>query len=922
MLALWLACLGIALGAKNNNAKIVKISGVFPVFNKEDGSVISSGAQEVAAFEMAVREINAGLYDDKYPSLKGITIHRSTTFLTSDFIDAVEKALEYNGWKSDGMIGSNTNGLCNAVAQVNNGYKQNQVAYGCTGSYLSYVGPYPYFFRTCSDDAYQGVALAKLLPVKFPEWKAVTVFSTTGNDLGYGSDMFQQFQGQAIQDGYLNIVSQHQFRSGLADLTGILDKAKSAGTRIFILFMKGDDAANLIYQGWKAGLFVPGTQLIGANQMIGPESLQSKFFPADAVANLADILKGALALRQTTLADHPTDEYLKWIARWRAQPRTVPTQQNNPTVPDYDNIARCNTTVDNTSHGNFIYKGTTRTSKTNGKNTTRCVGNIFSTFAEDGSDTAILAPFVYDSVLGMAKGLADSIAAGNTGAYGASTYYGGDTLGAVMAAEGFLYDGVTGPVHFRSGDSTGYGYGDRETGMSFELLNFHPTTYCFKDQSGGLESMGRWEADKPFVDCDPTADADCFYVFNTPDNSRPLDRPPPIINSFAGSAAIILYFLAALSIVLAVGFAIMIARTAHKRLVKSYQPMMLYMALFGFFLSAIRTILAGIPFTDSVCTADVWFGHASFMIVFSTLTMKTWRVHLVINSSGFRRIKVTTQQVVLATVFIIGLLFVYLAILTGVGKPGMAYVETDLGALRVQLYPKCRDEVPGIGIALYVIEALWIAQGARLCWATKDAPDAVNDSGPIATSMYVIIFVSVIVFLLVFLIQIDPQTAELIIGLGFALATLSAEMALFLPKAILLWKGAELDNKMQIIMPDGRTLAEHNNKAQIGDHKAAEASSKPVYEKDSLTLLGRNKDQNLIVCKEQIMRWQKLMMSIEQRQILGTGSGSGSSPQSQSRHSQSYAPQDTQDGDLETTSLTGARLAIEEGDEAAAAREP
>jgi hypothetical protein len=127
---------------------------------------------------------------------------------------------------------------------------------------------------------------------------------------------------------------------------------------------------------------------------------------------------------------------------------------------------------------------------------------------------------------------------------------------------------------------------------------------------------------------------------------------------------------------------------------------------------------------------------------------------------------------------------------------------------------------------------------------------------------------------------------------------------------------------MQIIMPDGRTLAEHNNKAQIGDDKAAEANSKPVYEKDSLTLLGKNKDQNVIVCKEQIMRWQKLMMSIEQRQILGTGSGSGSSHQSQSRHSQSYAPQDTQDGDLETTSLTGARLAIEEGDEAAAAREP
>jgi hypothetical protein len=762
--------------------------------------------------------------------------------------------------------------------------------------------------------------LAKLLPVKFPEWRAVTVFSTTGNDLGYGSDMFQQFQGQAILDGYLNIVSQHQFRSGLADLTSIIDKAKSAGTRIFILFMQGDDAANLIYQGWKAGLFGPGTQLIGANQMIGPECLKSKFFPADGVSNLADILKGAFVLRQTTLAIHPTDAYKAWIKRWRAQPSTVPALSTDPKVPNYEDYTHCNTTKDNNLHD--LYRATVRNSANLPATTTvnRCVGNIFSSFAEDGSDTASLAPFVYDSVLGMAKGLADSIAAGNTGAYGTSNYYGGDVLGAVMAAEGFNYEGITGPVHFRSGDSTGYGYGDRETGMSFELLNFHPTTYCFKDQTGGLESLGVWEAGKPFVDCDATTNANCFYVFNTPDNSRPLDRPPPIINSLAGSAAIILYFLAALSLVLAAGFGIMIARTAHKRLVKSYQPMMLYMALFGFFLAAIRTTLAGVHFTDSICLADVWFGHTSFMIVFSTLTMKTWRVHLVINSSGFRRIKVTTQQDVLATLFIIGLLLVYLAILTGVGKPGMTYVETVLGSLKLELYPKCRDKVPGIGIALYVIEALWIAQGARLCWATKDAPDAVNDSGPIATSMYFIIFVSVIVFLLVFLIQIDPQTAELIIGLGFALATLTAEMALFLPKAILLWKGAELNNKMQIIMPDGRTLAEHNNKAQIGDDKAAEKDNKPVYEKDSLTLLGKNKDQNVIVCKEQIMRWQRLMMSIEQRQILGTGSGSGSSHASQSRLSQAYA-QDTLDGDLETTSLTGARLAIDEGDEAAASSE-
>lgn len=385
-----------------------------------------------------------------------------------------------------------------------------------------------------------------------------------------------------------------------------------------------------------------------------------------------------------------------------------------------------------------------------------------------------------------------------------------------------------------------------------------------------------WEQEAGFKGCDVSQNPNCYYVYNTADGSIPIDRPRPVINALPASGSIILFLLAALSITIAAGFGAMIFRFRNKRLVKTYQPQMLYLTLFGFWCASIRIITAGYAFTDSVCNASVWFGHISFMIVFTTLTIKTWRVHIIVNSS-FRRIKITTQMVVLATLAIVGLMCVYLIIVSAVGVPHLEYQIKDLGGLKSTWYPKCVDKVPEISIVLYVLEALWLAQGARLCWATKDAPDAVNDSGPIATAMYVIIFVAVVVFLLVFLIQLEPQTAELIIGLGFALATLSAECALFLPKAMLLYQGADLNTKMQIVLPDGRTLAEAN--AKVSDSTPDNsANDKPMY--DHQVKLGKNKDQNVLVCKEQIMKWQRLMMSIESRQLIGTGSNQSSSHQS------------------------------------------
>lgn len=108
----------------------------------------------------------------------------------------------FNGNGTLGTVGGHTNTASNAFAQIFNGFKQNQVAYASTGSYLSYVTPYPYFMRTCADDAFQGVALADIVSDYFG-WNIVTVFSTTDT---YGSDGITQ-----VWSGHRNIVQYFEF---------------------------------------------------------------------------------------------------------------------------------------------------------------------------------------------------------------------------------------------------------------------------------------------------------------------------------------------------------------------------------------------------------------------------------------------------------------------------------------------------------------------------------------------------------------------------------------------------------------------------------------------------------------------------------------------------------------------------------------
>jgi ABC-type branched-subunit amino acid transport system substrate-binding protein len=137
------------------------------------------------------------------------------------------------------MVASADNVASNAAAQIDNHFKMTQIAYGSTGSYLSYVGPYPYYIRTCPNDAFQGKILANLAFNEF-NWLSVTTFNTLDIN-GYGTDGVQQFILEATKLG-ITTLSSHQFRPG-EKLDRVITEAKKFGARIFLIFMDTKETA-------------------------------------------------------------------------------------------------------------------------------------------------------------------------------------------------------------------------------------------------------------------------------------------------------------------------------------------------------------------------------------------------------------------------------------------------------------------------------------------------------------------------------------------------------------------------------------------------------------------------------------------------------------------------------------------------------
>ena len=675
--------------------KYIHIGGLFPVVTP-DNTVNWDGFQYMAAFLMAVKEINDkkdGIEDNLLPRTK---IKISVGGSDGSYFGAVNNALyfekiAFNGSGIDACIGANADTESNAIAQIFNVFDTIQISYGSTASYLSYLGPYPYFFRTCTSEAYQSVGLASMIKTVFG-WNHVSTFSSTDS---YGSDGLFLFKQEAAALG-IEILSTHQFQSGQKNFAAIIQDAIEVGGQIFLMFMSSRDASLLLEQGYDLGLFREGTQILGSALM----TVKSTWNAISSNRKAASIMKGYIGLLPAF--DLQSVDGQSFVQRWRSQQDTMSVASDGSEV--------CDGNVDD--DGQKLYQ-----------RSSSCAGLRFSHFAENGSDIAHFAPYSYDATYALARGFHELLYVQNK-----SSVNGQDLGNALLYNVSFT--GVTGNISFRGGDpNTGFGYGDRNVGYKFRIVNFDPSLFAVSQGSAALSTVGIWSQEQGFEKtyCGKKL---CSFVFNTADNSQPTDTPAAIVESTSTPVQIAYFVIFAVCFVVTLGFFLFTVWYRERHVIAMAQPRMLLLILLGGILGSFRVLIGGLVVTSSTCIAGLWMSHLCFWLMFSALLAKTWRVHC------YDNVKYVEWHMLLVLASAVTLVCVLLFLETTMEPPTRSLEVGPVHKRVATLYERCGHALPStVGSVLLGLEGFALLIGAYLCFVTLDESETAQDSKHVANGM-------------------------------------------------------------------------------------------------------------------------------------------------------------------------------------------
>jgi hypothetical protein len=619
-------------------------------------------------------------------------------------------------------------------------------------------------------------------------------------------------------------------------------------------------------QGYKRGLFKEGIQIVGSSELQSSDCIEAIF---DSGEPVQEVLKGALSLKLSD-AYKSRDPFKNWVTRWRAQTDTITINSGVISFFAYSiiflyyhlilikqTLAETCSNIQDNNYPNATKTYLYQRNFTDSTNIVRtmCTGLKFSEFSDDGSDIGVLAPYAYDAVIAWATALTELLASNkNIDDINNS----GDVIGALLSSSSFQANGITGPIAFSTGDETGYGYGDRELGTEFLLVNFQPNDYCPQTKTGGFITISVWnQFATPVIQ-----NYDVIAVYNTADGAVPLSAPAPIIVTPAIALSALLIVFAVIGLLIIALFFGLLFYYRDSKIIKMSQPIMILITLCGGLACILRVLWASFTFTSTTCAGNLWFGHIGFVIFNSTLMLKTWRVHLIVNTT-MKKVKVSTSQVMFISMAVIVGFLIYVACIQGLGNTRVDYSKTYLGHLQYKYFPECVNDMENMTTALYVLEAALIFQGGRLCYLTRNVPDSVNDSKSIATTTYTIIFLSVIIGPIVWLIQLDPYIANFLVGIGFAIGTIAGLVLLLGPKFLMISRGATVDSKLNIVYKSSITA-----KKILDDSTISDPALTPHDDDAKKLKPGRTcAEENSITCKDHVRKWQ-IWLRFYENQIL------------------------------------------------------
>jgi hypothetical protein len=830
------------------------IGGFFaPVSPK--GSVYTSQAEHLAAFVMAVNDINNkndGIYDDLLPDTQFEIAVGVESSLASAATNAVQLTSAFGGSGVEAAVSALGNGDALMVSQLLGTLDtlavlsvSDSAEYGNFALYPSVANIRPLVSR-------QGMVVQNMICQS--EARKVVVFASTDSD---NIQMMSQFQDESMCD--LDILAVITVRAELSDLSCEIVPATAMGSRYFVTFLPAHQNAWLIEQGYAANLFrfdsifyTTDTGVANITQYFSPET------------DVAQVMTGVFYFEYyPNYYMGRSDEARSFARRWREQPSRAGQVVNGKLV--------CDPSTDD--NGGYLYQASWN-------NKTICTGLDFSSYNSTGADIQPFTAITYDSTIMLAMAIDYAIRH-------RMNYKDPATILDIMVMN-VSFTGATGPLKLFQGYSeyANNGRGIRDAGTKYKLMNFNPDQYRNGSDHFMVE-VGMFDGDtRTYAACAPVDSVYCFQAVYTTetDDSRyvaPADTPPLIIFSIPAAFVGLCNALALIIMLLVLIFGLFMFVHRRSKVIKASQPMLLWCILLGGVLAALRIFFGGLPNSDMVCSGEVWFGHLAFVVMIGSLFVKSYRVHCIVNTRKLVRVTFSAIHAFRILVGIVGATLVFLVVTEVVGQPQMR-VEPTIVANQETDMQYCGLEYAEFQTTLFVMEGFLLAVCFRVCWEIRNVPDIVNESKQISTAMSAIVMVSVLILPIVYFLGLSHYTQDFVASFGFAFGAIVTLTLLFVPKIMVQYhlNSARMSAKVAV-----EAMLSSKKKYQNGtegtSNNAGTNGGMHVDADAEMMLKGKPKEEKLFICQEQLRRWQVLLLA-QQRAALNSNSTSSNAHSSSS----------------------------------------
>jgi hypothetical protein len=478
---------------------------------------------------------------------------------------------------------------------------------------------------------------------------------------------------------------------------------KKSGAKIFVAFMTPETLAPLLEQGYAAGLFDEYTQVFGNSQVCKPDLLKNFQLTTD----IAAVMRGFIGIEYWPgYALTHTETGQAFMRRWVKQ-----------TYTGQDSSGRCSDERDDAAVS-FLYRDMYVD--------TWCYGLNFSTYSLDGSDLSPFAALTYDATILMLSGYHDIIV-NNKEFISAAV---------VQSMQNISFQGVSGHMSIRQpiGSINPYDNNIRATGVYYKILNFQYDSYKLTSERA-FQQVLHYSSEDGIQSCSGSMSCSNI-IYRTSSNKPPADTRPTIIVEQSEAVRGLLIALGTILWLMAIAVMLFLYVYRDSKLIRASQGPLMWFIVLGEMFGGARVINAALDITDDSCIAGIWTGHLAFFLVFGCLFLKCWRIDRLVNSKALKRVRITTWDVLQILFVILTLVIIYLFILTFVGQPHQSSMTSTSSNQTTEKYHCTFDHVQ-LHTALFVVEAVVLLYGVKLCWATKDVPDAVNESKYVAFGKFV-----------------------------------------------------------------------------------------------------------------------------------------------------------------------------------------